>query len=250
MLPKISLVTATADRPVAFALCEKYMSRQTYGGEIEWIVADGGRRKIECTLGQTHLHVTPNTTPRESFRQNLIAALNHVSHDRVLFIEDDDWYHPGYVAWISQRLNVHPLVGESRAKYYNVRHRMWRIHPNTIHASLCQTGIRAPVIEHALDVLRGDDFHNSRNPQQLDGTLWKRRGLPDSIKYLEPESRHVVGIKGVPGRPGLGIDHTLEEIRSGATSGGVPKYRHDPSGDVLASWIGREDAEAYRGFAA
>jgi len=35
--PPITVITPTGDRPEAFALCERWMSQQTYTGQIQWI---------------------------------------------------------------------------------------------------------------------------------------------------------------------------------------------------------------------
>ena len=74
-------------------------------------------------------------------------------------------------------------------------------------------------------------LENDKRPETLDGGLWKRSGIPPEMKLLRPASTICVGIKAVPGRAGMGVGHTLAEMRT-------QPYRFDPSADMLCQWIG------------
>ena len=168
----------------------------------------------------------------------MLAAIAHVEADRVLIFEDDDWYHPDYIGLMVGLLDIRALVGGRYARYYNVAHRKWSIHSNVHHASLCTTGFRAALLPIIRQSLEESNFRRPEKPQQLDGTLWKRSGIPDKFKLLLPKSPHVVGIKGMPGKSGLGIDHRQDELRN---------YEPDPDLTKLHAWIG-DDADNYARF--
>jgi len=210
-------------------------SLEFYGGRSELPVCSAEERTF-FRQSDTYIRGETGLPPAESFRSNLLAGMEAVEYDKVLIIEDDDWYHPCYVAMMTALLDVRPLVGSARAKFYNVRHRKYLVHNNTSHASLCQTGFRRELFPKVIEILQNSGSLIPTGPQQLDGTLWRRSGIPAGHKLLLPESPHVVGIKGMPGLPGLGIHHRAEELRG---------YTDDPELLQLREWIG-SDAEFYR----
>lgn len=233
--PAITLVTPTHDRPQAFALCEKYMARQTVKPD-RWIVVDDGVEPARCTLGQERIRLLTIDTPRESFRKNWLTGLQ-MARGRILCIEDDDWYRADYIEQMAEMFDARPLIGEARARYFNVRHRMFLTHTNRFHASLCQTGIGSEEIRQAaVRVLETD-----KRPEMLDGSLWRRSGVSPELKLLRPSSTICVGIKAVPGRGGMGVGHSLAEMKA-------QPYQFDPSAEMLRRWIGEEDAVAYLPF--
>lgn len=165
----------------------------------------------------------------------MLAGLAAVKTEKVLIWEDDDAYaSPFYIEAMCEMLNGFWLAGEDRAKYFNVRERRWSIHPNRHHASLCQTGLNGPEIKaRAVEYLVRDI-----RPQTLDGGLWRRMGVPAHLKNLQPITTMCFGIKGMPGRGGLG-DYGHQRIE---------RYTPDPDLVVLRSWLGVENAELYRKF--
>lgn len=210
------------------------MARQTVAPD-RWIVVDDGVEPVKCTLGQEHVRLPTIDSPRESFRRNWLTGLR-MAMSFILCIEDDDWYRPDYIEQMTAMLEQRPLVGESRAKFYNVRHRMFMVHPNRQHASLCQTGIgNKEIRDAAITVLSND-----RRPETLDGGLWRRSRISPDMKFLRPASTLCVGIKAMPGRGGMGVGHTAAEMRQSG-------YQGDPGGEMLRQWIG-EDAAAYLPF--
>ena len=82
----ITLITPTCNRPEAFALCEYWMSRQTYSGEIQWIVVDDGTESICPTRGQSYIRRSPNTGNEHSLKDNLRDSLIHAQYDKILII--------------------------------------------------------------------------------------------------------------------------------------------------------------------
>lgn len=223
----LSLITPTSDRPLAFALCERWMARQTYRGPMEWIVADDGIAPAPCAIAQIHLRRPNNPDPRASFCGNLVAALEHATGDKILFIEDDDWYARDYLEFACGLLDEAEIAGEGNARYYHVPTRRWQTCGNRDHASLCQTGIRRDLVAPLLELARRADT------TFIDLRLWSElsAGLH---RILLPESLHACGMKGLPGRGGIGIGHRPE-----------PDLPVDLDGRQLAAWIGAFDADIY-----
>lgn len=226
----LSLVTPTHNRPHAFKLCEQWIRRQDYQHPFQWIVVDDGDEPVTPTMQQEYFRLQTVNDPRESFRANYLKALEHVSGDTIVFIEDDDWYSADYLTHMAGLLTTsRTLVGQRSPRYYNVRYRKWLIHANaTCHSSLCQTAVDIkwlPTIRRFLE--------SSPTPERLDTFLWKRLGVPQEDKRLEPRSTKCVGIKGMS-KSFVGIHHTDRSLRY---------YNRDPNGDILRSWIGNEADE-------
>ena len=121
-------------------------------------------------------------------------AVRVSADESVAIIEDDDWYGPGYLADVAKWLGHRPLAGECRARYYNMATGKGRQLNNERHASLCSTAVRGEGLRALRQaVAKADTF--------IDMTLWR---LCPGRLY---RTRHVVGIKGVPGRGGIGTGH-------------------------------------------
>lgn len=224
----LQLLTATGARPDAFALCERWMAAQTYDGPVVWIIVDDGPVPTPITKHpkgwmQVVIRPAPHWQPGENTQaRNLLSGLNAVDRDRPLVVvEDDDWYADDWLARVTSQLNRAELVGEIRARYYNVATRQGRQLSNRLHSSLCSTAMRGSAI---------DTFRQSceRAPKFIDLDLWKRCRSKDLFG-----GHRVVGIKGMPGRGGIGMGH--KDNFSG---------EYDPDGALLRQWIG-DDARHY-----
>ena len=225
----LTLLTATGARPQAWAICERLMARQDYAGPVRWVIVDDGAEPQPVTFqreGWTLVHVRPEPywQPGQNTQaRNLLAGLAAISpNERVVIIEDDDHYAPDWLTHVAAQLDRAELVGETCARYYNVAKRVGRQLNNAGHASLCATAMRGRALQTFRQVCRpGRQF--------IDLDLWK----------LHP-SRHlfyghrVVGIKGLPGRGGIGMGHS-DRFR------GVD----DRDGALLWEWVGK-DAELYQ----
>lgn len=229
MAPTITLITLTSDRPEAFALCERWMSRQDYPGEIDWLVIDDGRSPVSPSLGQQHVRRSSVDDPLESFYGNLQSALQLSDQaESLLFIEDDVYYSSDYLSFMIEMLAEHDVVGEAHCRDYDVHSGRYRICTNNRHASLCQTGIRGT----SLDLFRKIVKQN-RAPD-VDRRFWTAVGHETLRQQLLPESKHSVNIKGLPGKRGF-IGH---DIQTGPL---------DSDATVLQQWCG-DDAELYVRF--
>lgn len=237
----VTLITPTGDRPIPFQRAELYFARQSFTGKVQWIVSDDGQVPTELTLGQQHvrnksaaeLGCCPNDRKAESITGNVLAALEHVEYDRIIIWEDDDYYDPLYIYHQLTRLNNFVLVGEGIAHYYNVKERVYRINRNTKHASFCQTALRSEALYALFTAC------HKRKSSFIDSRLWQK----DLKKMVFQDTRHVIGIKGMPGRSGAGMGHRPyrnNSIRSG--------FKSDHSLSILSQWLPKESVDFYAQF--
>ncbi len=222
----ITVLTCTGGRQMCFDRLEFYMKRQTVQPD-QWIVVDDCQEPTVCSMGQEVIRRQPWWKPGDmTLPQNMIAGLEKVRGDIVLVMEDDDWYRADYIEKMAELLQAYELVGEGRAKYYNIYNYRQILHPNMAHASLCQTGFRSAVIPDIMRVLTCN-----RTYQYVDLHMWKL----DINKYIFPLDESLcVGIKGMPGRPGAGYGH-------GDKMGVIDKQPFEK----LSQWIG-DDVGFYR----
>jgi len=140
--------------------------------------------------------------PIDNFLGNLDAAFRHVRGDAVVVCEDDDWYSRDYLMRYSTLLLSHDLVGQAGAVYYNLMSgRYWPCN-NRRHASLCQTAMRSTHIPYVLESIA---FLRGRRKAYLDLHLW--RNLPANSPKLLRGNLLSVGMKGFPGKKGIGVGH-------------------------------------------
>lgn len=229
---KITVLTCTSDRPEALALCEKYVARQTHQPH-QWIVLDDGTQPARCTMGQDYLH-NPNWRGKYSMCLKVLHAIESgmIEGDALMFIEDDDWFAPGWVEWCAKHLENYDMVGQGSAFYYHVGKRWWSDCKNIRHASLCQTAITRAMFEKVANTIRAywSPFFDTR--------LWTLQCRKYLHIPLKPEERLLVGIKGMPGLRGYSGEHQ-QVIPPGANI--------DPGLLKLWQLIG-EDAAAYSPF--
>jgi hypothetical protein len=221
----LTLLTPTGTRPEAWALCERWMMRQTYTGPVRWIVVDDGMIPQPVTFLRPRWNVTV-IRPAQKWRvgensqaRNLREALKLVRPDaRVAVIEDDDWYAPGWLERVDAELRDFDLVGQGWNCYYHVKTGAVRINDNDKHASLCASAFKGK----ALQVFR---TQCERAPRLIDAVMWKHCAHRHCFK-----ARLVIGMKGMPGRAGIAGGHNLT---------GEPFD--------LSEWIG-DDHRAYAQF--
>ena len=109
------------------------MAAQDYPGAVRWIVVDDGPvpQAIEFARPEWELEVVrpePLWQPGENTQaRNLQAGLDQVPDGApLLIIEDDDHYAPSWLRMADNALGRAELVGETRARYYNVSDWRWR----------------------------------------------------------------------------------------------------------------------------
>lgn len=236
----IGIITMTGARPDQFNLCQKFMHRQTYQGRVAWVIVDDAVPRSTDSVTETFregwtIHkIYPliswtwgqNTQARNIAEgvQFLIDNYPEKEIEAIFIIEDDDYYRPVYLETMMANFAGYDLIGERNTIYYNVATRRYITNPNTIHASLFQTAFRYNVIPTLSECL-GNKF--------IDCVLWQK--VPN--KYLFNNHDMAVGMKGMPGRAGIGAGHTMAR-----------NMRDDSTLHYLQSLIGPEDAKLYAGY--
>jgi hypothetical protein len=224
----LTLITMTGNRPEAWSLCEYFMSRQTFQGLVHWIIVDDGENAQPITFereGWTLEIIRPEPfweAGQNTQTRNIRAALEVTTPvDRIAFIEDDDWYSPNWLSIIDAQLHYCDLVGERFAFYYNLKTQQYCQLHNGMHSGLCSTGIKGQAIEDLKKICEVDR-------KFIDIELWKTQNTRRLFN-----SKEVIGMKGLPGRGGIGMGHKPQRA-----------FKSDFSGVVLRKMIGA-DADLY-----
>lgn len=224
----LTLLTATGARPAAWAICERLMAAQDYAGPVRWVIVDDGPEPQPVTFQREGwalvlVRPAPHWRPGQNTQaRNLLAGLAVIEDsERVAIIEDDDHYGPDWLSHVDAQLKQAELVGEARARYYNVPARVGRQLSNDRHASLCASAMRGAALRTFRAVCR-------TRPRFIDIELWRRH--PSRLLF---GGHRVTGIKGLPGRGGIGMGHSKQ-------FSGI----EDHDGALLSEWIGA-DAELY-----
>lgn len=211
--PTTCVLTPTGARPEAFQECLSLMRGQT-AKNITWVVVDDGPEPIgnirRSGWNIEHIRPEPLWQPGDDHTlcRNLIAGMKRIKEiggDKVIIVEDDDWYAPWWVRHASNQLNDVDLFGESHSVYLNVKTGGMRKCMNADHASLCSTAFTSAVFDNFIEICEN-------NKTFVDLLLWKnksryRHKLQDPSK--PGQDRGVLGIKGLPGRPGIGVGHRI-----------------------------------------
>ena len=225
----ITAITVTGDRTEAFELCRRWMASQTKKID-QWIVVDDGFKLLtkELKVGIDYIRRLPKKDEGHTLLLNLKESLPYIKGDKILIIEDDDWYGPEYVKTMSEYLDKYDLVGEVPSRYYHVPTMKYRRVANTKHASLCQTGFNKILLPKFKECLTGDPY--------LDIRFWEK---VKEKKYLFSDTGDKLhlhcGMKGLKGRKGIGTGHNPK----------ANYYYPDNHLTFLIKWVGEEDAKVY-----
>jgi glycosyltransferase involved in cell wall biosynthesis len=229
----ISIITCTGGRPEAFALCQQFLNRQTVTNPIQWIIAKDTdetlefmdlRKGIDVEVYQGNKPWRPGINTQ---RYNMDEAIKHVRGDYIFTFEDDDWYRKDYLEIQLYFLQKFSVVGQGNSHYYNIKERMYKQWKNYQHTSLNETGIRASEL---------DRLDRAVNSGQLffDMMLWDIIHKEKVNYLLYDHVGVVVGMKGLPGKTGIGGGHFPDE-----------SFMKDQMLEILRSWIGPEDTKLY-----
>lgn len=196
----ISVITPTGGRPFALSVLNKCLERQT-NQDFEWIVVDDCDPASEYQpVGKRTEVVRPEprwARGQNTQARNLLAGLDAARTDRIVICEDDDWYAPNWLEDCDIELQYVELWGEAPSLYYHVSG-VGRSMGNTRHASLCSTAMQGDrAIRHFREILK--------EPRRIDMRLWRSFG---GKVALSPFEGRVIGVKGLPGRSGIGVGHT------------------------------------------
>jgi hypothetical protein len=223
----LTLLTTTGCRPDAWAICQKLMMQQSYDGDVRWVVIDDGEipQPIDFSRYKWRLEVfRPKhrwTEGANTQQRSLLEGLRHIRNDEnLVIIEDDDYYSPYHLETMYEWLQKATLVGESNARYYNIRTKKYRQLPNVFHSSLCSTAMRGEAIQFFRAICTAHDT-------LIDLNLWKKY---KGSKHLQ-NTNNVIGLKGLPGRSGIGAGHKKE------FAGKI-----DTDGVIFSQWLNGDTA--------
>jgi hypothetical protein len=205
----IILLTPTGARPIQFDLCAKWMKQQTYSGKVTWIIVDDAlprtTDKVTFYFRENweiiKVYPTPIWQGQNTQARNIAAGIQFLTKfkkeeiEAIFIIEDDDYYRPNYLERMMVNFGSFSLIGERNTIYYNVLYRRYVTNPNIIHASLFQTAFKYEVIP----VLQECFYHKF-----IDCVLWTKI----QQRNLFYEGTLAIGIKGLPGRSGIGAGHS------------------------------------------
>ncbi len=238
-MPSVTLITPTRNRPQSFALLERWVYLQTIQPD-QWIVVNDGTESYAYSGGQHVVHRAAQPSEGHSLPLNIAAALPLVKTDYVIIAEDDDWWHPRYLERHRQEMEQgYDLIGFKPSRHYHMRSLRWRV----FRKDWCNFGSTAFKCE---TLLRGMQYICDKcaeaNSFNLDVCLWRVPGTrQQTLQNYSPhtakdgaEAYHV-GMKGLPGEPGIGMGHKA--------SAGTPDC---PSMSTLLTWIGKDAFDRYR----
>lgn len=196
----ITLITPTGDRPGAWELCKHWMREQKIEGKVRWIIIDDGEIPSDMTGFHAHWEIVVwyphpkwSSTTGNTQAHNLTVAKRLLREDdSVIFIDDDDYYHPEWLDKASRMLDHADLVGIGNMAFFNVARMTYRRCANYSHALLCATALRGQALMLFWEILE----YGVTDPA---AELW--RSFLGSRTLLS-RGEYVVGIKGMPGRPG------------------------------------------------
>ena len=198
----ITAITPTGDRPLAFALCKHWMEQQTVHPD-QWLVIDDGKVPLKPTTMMDYVRRSPkHNDPPHTLNINLSVALPHIKGEKIIIIEDDEYYAPTYIETMAKELDKHEVAGIMKSKYYHLPTGGYMQIGNTTHASLAQTAFRDSFLS---------DFRNLSSKEKtmyLDMRIWKHV-MPTGRGFLLDDDKKSLytGIKGLPGRKGIGQGH-------------------------------------------
>lgn len=226
----ITLITPTGGRGEAFSLCERWISNQTIQPS-EWLVVDdcSATKRTLFTRGQQVVDAPKQWTPNiNTQRYNMDVLLERVTGDYVFVIEDDEYYAPTYLESMVKLLQTNDIVGLSNSQYYHLKVPGYKYMGNYKHASLCHTGITIKAWELLYQAVHSGQYY-------FDIELWKYVQEKRLKSCLISESNLSIGIKGMPGKKGLGTGH--DKIG----------YYGDDSYSKLKEWL-RDDWVFYKNY--
>lgn len=224
----LTLITPTGDRPLAFALCQNWMRKQTLQPD-QWIVVDDGKIPMKPYVPMQYIRRKPKSDdPKHTMLLNFKAAMPLVKGEKIIFIEDDEYYAPEYIATMAHGLNQYEIIGIGNSKYYHLNSGKYYRHGNVSRASLAQTAFRQSFLAEFNELLNSGDTY-------LDIRMWKKLEFSERgfIFVKNFNDNLYVGIKGLPGRPGIGIGHDTDHSM-------YKVYPRDSSREILKQWTWKD----------
>jgi hypothetical protein len=241
----IVLITPTGSRAEQFKLCASFMRRQTYKGKVVWIIVDDAYPVTTNGVGEgfkddwtiVKVYPTPIWRGQNTQSRNIAAGIDALLSnfpeeiEAVFMIEDDDYYRPNYLERMMSRFGSYKVLGEMNTIYYNVFYRSYFVNRNTSHVSLFQLAFRPEMIP-LFKTCYNERFIDFKFYEKLHAQGFVSRG---EVGFFN-EGNLAIGMKGMPGRAGIGAGH-----------GRLMNMLPDQRMDYLKSQI-QDDAKLYEGY--
>ena len=103
---KLTVITPTGDRPEALALLQRWIQNQTRRPD-QWLIVDDGKIPVNPKHFPTAsvIRREPRAGEGHSLGLNLAMALPFVLGDKVVIMEDDDFYGRDYLKTMADALD-------------------------------------------------------------------------------------------------------------------------------------------------
>lgn len=210
----IALITPTGARSKQIKLCAEWMRRQTYDGAVLWVIVDDCIPvTTDCIPADFRKNwVIEKVYPKPVWKhgentqaRNLLAAIGVVRKytqvTEIFIIEDDDYYTPQYIDVMHKKLQGFNAAAQVDTLYYNVQTHVNKRHNNKKHGSLFQTGFVSAILPVFENAVKG-------NSKFIDIYFWHLIGL-SKVNLFSYETDLAIGMKGMPGRGGIGNGHRM-----------------------------------------
>lgn len=237
MSKSLSIITCTGYRPEALALCQYFIERQTYSGVIQWVVVHDQKEPLKLETKRANLKIEVVKGPKvwtedyNTHRGNMEAGLKKVTGDVIAVMEDDDYYKPDYLNRMVMLLRTGvAAVGLSQSRYYNVKIGAHKTMFNYRHASLSQTILDKSLLPALNKAVNSGELY-------FDIEFWKRIQQENHPNILVGNTSYSIGIKGMPGKPGITESHRVYR-----------DYIIDSGAKVFNDWLGEKDSKLYTNY--
>jgi len=246
--PLISILTPTGDRPLGVSLLGHWINHQTIFEVlpdvwVEWIIVyDDEEERYSKLCGIQHDKLIASSTRLtyrkeyvgpKSMARNLLEACKQARGDYIFICEDDDYYAPDHLLHCLYKMNgvckSYDAVGTIWQKYYNIYKQCFKTYKN-IGSAMCATAFKRellPTMEMALK-WGFDKAHKG-----MDRKFWDTITIEQHRAVDIFDGHDVVGIKGLPGREGIGVGHY------------APGFEYDDGFATLVDWVGEKAADIY-----
>ncbi len=170
----VTVITCTGDRPESFDLLKKWMNNQVKK-PAQWIVVDDGEIPIVPSKEFEYYRRVPSENDyKHTLCLNMIEALQHVKNDKIIIMEDDDWYSPIYIDYMSNLLDQADLVGLGNLIFYYPRIHSYMEKKTVKQPAFAQTAFHKniiPVIRKICDLAPKE--YELCGKGLIDAFLWK-----------------------------------------------------------------------------
>lgn len=228
-------------------MLKEYLFRQTFPGTIQWLVISDSQNqkpyeKIWLDFAMramqdkrfidSEMHMIsylPELIGPKSLSRNLIRGLEMANGEIIIICEDDDWYGPEHIKECIDHLAADKIraTGTIWQRYYHLPSLSHRTFKN-VGSALCSTAFHRDFLPKMMESAQ---WCGDNNRKGLDRRFWDSLD-PEEKDIFEPEHNQVIGMKGLPGRFGIGVGHQPRG------------FEDDQDTNILREWVG-EDARIY-----